>query len=152
MRQFDGNTYRGMSAQTKALIDGFGAQKAAAGKTRVDHVSLSNYGNRNHDQMMPIDVMADLMKASGDFELLEYLAGLFDKSVIDRPTGATGSVRACIAAYTKEATEAISVAVQGIQNGGFDGDVDAAIKEVEEALQAGADLLATLKDRKAGGA
>ena len=90
MRQFDGDIYKGLKTAFRRLVRSFGKFEAAAMETRVNSVSLNNYCSLNVEQEKshaPVDVAIDLMRASGDTVLLEYMAGLFGKILVDAPDG-----------------------------------------------------------------
>lgn len=149
MRQFDRDTYRGVKTAFRRLVNAFGKMEAAASETRVNQVSLSNYCSLNAEQdkcFAPIDVVIDLMKASGDTRLLDHLASIFDKEVIDKPTGEAGQQAQKINSAIKEMAEAIAATSD-------DCDLEKKLKELREASQAIADLVASFESADvAGGA
>jgi hypothetical protein len=137
MRVFEEKIYRGLKAATLDLVDAFGFLKRAAGASRVSLQMLATYYSPHHPQtFMPIDVMIDLMRKSGDLSPLEYIAGLFGKVLVDCPTGRAGSHEERTRQAIKEMGEAIAEIAKGESE-------PAMLKELEEAQQAIANLLQT---------
>jgi len=77
-RRLPATTYTALKTATQQFIDdAFGTQTLAAKATRVGQSAISDYGNRGPEQaetFMPIDVMLDLVSASGNVDLLRHLA------------------------------------------------------------------------------
>ncbi|MCT4654257.1 MAG: hypothetical protein N4A65_00445 [Cohaesibacter sp.] len=148
MRQFDGNTYRGLKAVTRRLINSFGKQEVAAMETRVNHVMLSNYASLNPDHegcFMPADVLADLTHASGNTEVLEYLASLQGKILVDEPEGRDCNLEAKSLQVVKGMADSISSIMEAMENGKIDAHERPALIEELKTLQSqAADLLTGL--------
>lgn len=86
-RQFAASVYVALKAETQIFTErAFGMQKVAAGFSRVGQQTISDYCNKATPDFMPIDVLADLMKASGDIGPLTLLADLVDHVVVPRPS------------------------------------------------------------------
>lgn len=149
MRHFDGNTLRGLKTATLKLINAFGKQEVAASETRVSDASLSNYCNPNQEcSFIPLDVAADLMKASNDHSLLEYFAGMFGKKVVDDVRGQADliPIEKSMNAI-KEMSEASAALADAAADGNIDPDeAKTCLQEITEAEQALADVRETLKD------
>ncbi len=91
-RRFGAKVYETLKDKTAEFVKrGFGAQKIAAAETRVGQSTISDYGvwsGGGADEMfMPVDVLADLLSASGDTTLLDHLAAFADCLVVQLPRG-----------------------------------------------------------------
>ena len=76
-RRLPGTAYAALKTSTRRLIESLGGFEAAAGFTRVNHVSLHNYVAPQHaDTFAPIDVIADLESVDGDPIVTGHLARL----------------------------------------------------------------------------
>lgn len=77
-RPLSAGVYAGLKATTRLFVDrAFGHQKVAAAATRVEQQAISDYGStlpEKAERFMPIDVLLDLTRASGNTTLLKYLA------------------------------------------------------------------------------
>lgn len=98
-RTFAADVYAGLKAATGLFIKGaFGNQALAAANTRVEQTTLSDYANTTNpakaEHFMPIDVMLDLMRASGDTSLLKHIADQVDCLLVPLPKGAAGGMLA----------------------------------------------------------
>jgi hypothetical protein len=95
-RQFTLDVYRGIKATTRAWLVrafGHGFQKVAAGYSRATQQSISGYCDRNElgEGFIAVDVLIDLVKATGSTELLQLLADVCGYRVVPRhPRAATG--------------------------------------------------------------
>lgn len=82
--------YVAVKDATAAFLDkAFGRQKLAAAATRVGQPALSAYGNRAlPDNFMPVDVLLDLIDASGgDTSLLSVVADQAGCLLVPLPVG-----------------------------------------------------------------
>lgn len=98
-RTFGAEVYAGLKSATALLIKrAFGNQALAAEHTRVRQGALSDYGNTTNretaDSFMPVDVLLDLTKASGDFGLIKHIAELLDCLLVPLPRGVIGGALA----------------------------------------------------------
>lgn len=89
-RQFATSVYTALKATTRAFVEAsFGTQQLAAAATRVEQPDISDYGNTlspaKADRFMPIDVLLDLVKASGDTRLLKFMAQQADCLLVPLP-------------------------------------------------------------------
>lgn len=101
-RTFAAEVYAGLKSATALFIKrAFGNQTMAAEHTRVEQGQISEYGNRNEPKsFMPIDVMLDLIFASGDqagtrdLSLLRFITEQVDCLLVPLPQGLAGGALA----------------------------------------------------------
>lgn len=90
-RRLGARVYVALKAATRRFVDGaFGQQKLAEAATRVDQTVLSNYCSTSPahaKRFMPIDVLLDLVDASGDISLLKFLADQAGCLLVPLPHG-----------------------------------------------------------------
>lgn len=78
--------YGSIKAAVAALIGAAGGEKAAAEKCRVGKSMLSDYANPNHEKThMPIDVVAQLEKATEAMPVTEFLASAQNCLILKLP-------------------------------------------------------------------
>ncbi len=90
-RPFVATFYSGLKQAAKQWVKRcFDKQAVAAEVTRVGQQAISDYGStapENADKHMPIDVLLDLTRASGDFGLLKHIAESVDCLLVPMPEG-----------------------------------------------------------------
>jgi len=95
-RHFAHSVYVALKAATRKLVaDGFGTQQMAAAATRVGQSEISDYASTapaNSERFMPVDVLLDLVAASGNTALLKFLAERADCLLVPLPVGRGGEV------------------------------------------------------------
>jgi hypothetical protein len=123
-RQFTLDVYRGIKATTRAWLVrafGHGFQKVAAGYSRATQQSISGYCDRNElgEGFIAVDVLIDLVKATGSTELLQLLADVCGYRVVPRhPRAATGEPLGRIAgAAMKETADVFARYGQMLEDG-----------------------------------
>lgn len=119
--------------QTKAS----GGQEAASAITRVQHQTISRYGNPEHDQdHMPVDVVVDLTRDSGEPFLIREMARQcgFGVHRIEAKTSIETIFRG-VHDIAKETAEVHCALIDVLKDGHLD-DIDNALKEIEDALEA----------------
>lgn len=91
-RQFSKSVYRGLKTATRKLLESFGPIKCAAGVSRIESGStLARFHSQSpadEDRFMPVDVALDLMAASGDRAVLDYMADQLGYLVTPAPAPA----------------------------------------------------------------
>lgn len=95
-RRLGAGAYVALKATTGAFVDSaFGHQKVAAGHTRVEQQAISDYCSTAPDKaakFMPVDVLADLIDASGNTVLLKHLAERAGCLLVQLPHGIGNAV------------------------------------------------------------
>jgi hypothetical protein len=88
-RRLGAETYAALKASTASFVrEAFGVQKLAAAATRVEQQAISDYCNKTAaESFMPIDVVVDLVQASGDTQLLRTVADLCGCLLVPLPEG-----------------------------------------------------------------
>lgn len=111
-RQLAADIYAGLKATTRGFIAaGFGKQHVAAEFTRVEQQTISDYGStnpRHAETFMPVDVLLDLIKASGNNSLLKYLADQSGCLLVPLPQGGMGEVEKRTARTAEEFGQVIA--------------------------------------------
>ncbi len=142
-----------LKATTRRLVDACGGQESAASITRVAHQSLSRYRlPERAEDFIPIDVLLDLELDAGEPFVTRALAAR-QGWTITRIEGAVtaGGLHEAVGQISKEAADVIIVVSRGLADGDFSpADVDAAIPEIDEALERLAGLRQALLTLKGG--
>ncbi|MBY8826092.1 hypothetical protein [Sphingomonas colocasiae] len=138
---------------THDMIKGCGGLEAAASLCRVGKSVLAEYASEDHpDRFVPIDVVADLEPKAKNRpgwphvtrRLCEVMGGVF----VPLPRAGTlpADVHAALAVSLKEHSDGASTIVAGFADGKFDrGELEHAIKEVTEGIEAAVRLKAVLE-------
>jgi hypothetical protein len=98
-RTFAAEIYTGLKSATALFIKrAFGNQALAAANTRVEQTTLSDYANTTNpakaEHFMPVDILIDLIRASGDTGLLKHIAEQVDCLLVPLPQGVAGGALA----------------------------------------------------------
>ena len=143
MRPLPAHDYMALKAATRRLVKNAGGVENAASLTRVEKTVLGGYGNINTPHFMPIDVLADLSKDTGDVGVLHQLAMINAHVLVNVKGGDSPhhEFNVSLAALGKEISDVFSTASTELSDGTLTHDEVIALQcEVNEAMQA----LATL--------
>lgn len=143
-RQFVEDVYRGLKAATRAWLEGafgYGFQKVAAGYSRATQPTISNYCNHNElgDGFIAVDVLIDLVKVTGDAQLLQFIADLCGYRVVPRhPRAASGEPLGRVTgAAMKEVGEVFASYGQMLEDGTLSSVESKQLRrEIHEAIEA----------------
>ena len=95
-RQFAADVYTGIKSALRDMVrESFGPQKAAAAVTRVEQGTISDYCNTSAEHAethVPVDVLLDLIRVSGDVRVLRYLAEHVGCILVPLPEGGRGEI------------------------------------------------------------
>ncbi|PCI51936.1 MAG: hypothetical protein COB49_00600 [Alphaproteobacteria bacterium] len=153
-RQLRKIDYQRLMAATRTLTGQCGGTEGAAEITRVNKVSMSNYGNINMPgHFAPVDVVADLEDFSQDMPVTRALATMQGCVLLQITPSEGGVFGQHLADFGKEVADVFAKMGEGLAD---DGDIDpqeaaAALPEVEDVLRVVVGLYDALKAR-AGGA
>lgn len=139
-RSFAADVYAALKATTKQFIkEGFGHQELAAAATRVEQQAISDYGATSPDKadrFMPVDVMLDLIKASGNTRLLKFIADHCDCLLVPLPTGYAGEVSVRTGRSAKEFGDVMVRVGEALADDGEidDGEAVSILGEIRELM------------------
>ncbi len=146
--------YQRLMAATRTLTGQCGGTAGASALTRINKVSMSNYGNINMPgHFVPIDVVADLEDFSGDMPVTRALAAMQGCVVLKISPAEGGIWGEHLARFGKECAEVFAKMGESLAN---DGVIDAreaaaALGEVEDVLRVTVGLYEDLKAQAEGG-
>lgn len=152
-RQLRKTDYQRLMASVRMLTGQCGGTEGAAELSRVNKVSMSNYGNINKPEMMaPIDVVADLEDFSGDMPVTRALAAL-QGCVLVKISGIPdqGEISPQLASLGKEVAEFFSRMATDMADGDFSPqEARDGLPEIEDILRVTLGLYEFLKNHGEG--
>lgn len=117
-RRYATSFYFGVKALVRRLVEANGGYEMAASLTRVDKARLSHYANVNRQEHIPIDVLADLQEASGDYSVLRFLANQAGFDLVARPSGQPVNTLADgISDLSRRAADVVGAMAQAVADG-----------------------------------
>ena len=151
IHSFHPETYGDIKTAVRALLHAVGGEAKAAEACRVSKSTLSEYANPRHvDRHMPLDVVLELEKATGETPVTEHLAAEHN-SILLRLPDADGELEWLdyLAAIGKEASDVFARTGEYLANDGVIDAIEAQVllREVDELLAAVAGMRAAVKSR-----
>lgn len=157
-RQFAADIYTGIKSALRDMVrESFGPQKAAAAATRVEQGMISDYCStsaEHAEKHVPVDVLLDLIRVSGDVRVLRYLAEQCGCILYAPPPGTRGEVGRRLGATAREYGELLTKVSEIIEDDQITEDEERiALSEIFDVMTALAELGEAVKaKRRTGGA
>lgn len=135
-RAFPVTVYVRLKTLTRALVDSFGAQKAAEIQGRAEQPQISNYVNENRlDRFVPIDVALDWFKRTGELDLLEEIGRLVGCLMVRLPNGGDGEVEQRSARSAQEFGDVIASIMSALADRKFtETEGETVLRQIHELM------------------
>lgn len=149
--QINVDDWTNLIAATRHQIRACGGQEACALiSNRIKrHQTFSDYKHPNKPSMMPIDVLAELMRESGDVRVVRTLARMVGHEVVALPELPTNyaDLQIAMGRTSKEVGEVFTRIGESLVDGTFDKQERAdTIREIDEAMSALVALRETVRE------
>ncbi|MFT6658848.1 phage regulatory CII family protein [Maritalea sp.] len=141
LAQITADNWAALIAATRHQVRVCGGNEACASiSQRIKrHQTFSDYYNPNQASMMPIDVVAELMRESGDVRIVQTLARMVGHEVVALPQlpARFADLQMALGRTSKEVGEVFTRIGESLSDGTFDkGERQATINEIDEAIGA----------------
>lgn len=122
---------------TKKAIQHLGGIDAAATISRVGRSQLSDYGNRNSPQVVPVDVALDLDTSAQEPLILAAMAHAEGFRLVPVKISGTGHIPKELAKFSKFSSEVLQEGIESLEDGRVDvAEARAVLEHVQPARQA----------------
>lgn len=105
---------------TKKAIQHLGGIDAAATISRVGRSQLSDYGNRNSPQVVPVDVAVDLDTSAQEPLILAAMAHAEGFRLVPVKISGTGHIPKELAKFSKFSSEVLQEGIESLEDGRVD--------------------------------
>ena len=113
-----------------------GGLESAATVTRVRASTLSHYQNQNDKDHMPVDVLVDLTRDSGNPALLRYIAHACGYDLVPMGAGKFGSILKEVTEMNAAASDAVNVVAMAAEDRQITEEERAVIRDALNAARA----------------
>ena len=134
------NEVKQLCAATRRQVAASGGNEACTYVSGIDrHQTFSDYQNTEQTAMMPIDIMTELTRESGDVSVLRTLARLVGYEIVALPQlpSSFADLQLAMGKTSKEVGEVFTRIGESLSDGTFDQKERAdSTKEIDDAIAA----------------